>query len=363
MWDAASQAVTPLAELELELEAGEPKALFDFARLLSVNVPLRFEPKSKFEMASALKSGTLFLAGPHPKVTGAAEMIAGEYLQQALMVSALRIAALQPLITELRRPEAIKQMRVALRRFRSVERTMRPYLKKPGLRPLARRAQQYGRALAAARDWDVFMVETLQPIQEDAYAPIGSGRLHQAAAAARGAAWASAVQTLRDPAFTGFVIDLVEAAVLAPWRHAGNAKLNQSAGRIAPKALDRALQSTVKLSGHIHSNRPEDLHCLRITLKKLRYAAQTFRVLYPRERRKPFMAAMSALQDILGAINDSAVASELAERAAMEGGPEAMRAAGFISGYKAAEANAVREVLDIAWADFKALQPFWRTEE
>ena len=53
------------------------------------------------------------------------------------------------------------------------------------------------------------------------------------------------------------------------------------------------------------------LHSLRILAKKLRYSAEFFSTLYDRQRTKPFLAALSEVQEVLGQINDVAVAHRL----------------------------------------------------
>ena len=107
-------------------------------------------------------------------------------------------------------------------------------------------------------------------------------------------------------------------------------------------------------------NSLETFHELRIALKKLRYPVQMFRSLYPKDRRKDYMAALSALQEDFGAINDAVVAQKLAERISAGNGDDAMRAAGFVSGYKAAEAKAAADAIREKWPEFKAMTPFWR---
>ena len=58
-------------------------------------------------------------------------------------------------------PDAIKQLRVGLRRLRSLERLFRKSLQHPALNRLIPAAKEYGRILGVARDWDVFIEATL----------------------------------------------------------------------------------------------------------------------------------------------------------------------------------------------------------
>ena len=58
------------------------------------------------------------------------------------------------------------------------------------------------------------------------------------------------------------------------------------------------------------------LHALRILAKKLRYSAEFFAALYDRQKTGSFLAALSAVQDVLGQINDVAVAHRLLDELA-----------------------------------------------
>ena len=355
----------PLAEVELELISGERKAVFDFARLMLDNAPLRLAAGTKLDAALGLGRSAI------PKYRMApvqASASAGELLNASLTATASRLAGLHAAVVDLRRPEGVHQVRVALRRFRAVERIFRRNLGNDEIRSLALRAKSIAAALAPARDWDVFIGETLAIVSADPSAPPGLRQLRAAAEAERAGAWAEAVETLSSPAFTHIALDLLEAGTLATWRTSAAEALDKPLAAFAPKALDRALKKTMKMAAQVRSNGPSaaddlaTLHPLRIALKKLRYPLQTFKGLYPKAARKDYMQALSALQASLGAVNDAVVAQGLADRASNGGGEEVMRAAGFISGYKAAEARYAAREIDAAWDAFEKMTPFWKQD-
>ena len=99
----------------------------------------------------------------------------------------------------------------------------------------------------------------------------------------------------------------------------------------------------------------EGLHDLRKTLKKLRYTADLCRTLFPKRRVKEYLAALSELQDALGAIVDTTVAERLASESAL---PEATRA-GLQHEIEATREQKLRE-LGPVFERFSALTPFWR---
>lgn len=350
----------PLAELELELKEGRPEDVFDLGRLLASNAALRLSPHSKLQSALILQEGGPYRIAPPVKITAAVDESAGDILQRALGAIASRMAALQPALLDARRVEGVHQMRIALRRLRATERIFRPYLAGRGLRNLAEMARTFARRLGEARDWDVFLEETLPSALASGYAPERPERLKRICDAKRAEGWAGAVAVIGDPAFTIFLIDLMEAAVVAPWRDRARDRLSAPARDFAPRALDRALKKTSKKAKSINLDHVVELHQLRIALKKLRYPVQMFRSLYPKTQRKEYMAALSALQENFGAVNDAVVAQGLANEAAIGNGDDAMRVAGFVCGYKAAEADAAAKRIREVWPDFMQLQPFWR---
>lgn len=358
--DDGSIAIGPLAELELELVSGRRKAVFDFARLLIVNAPLRLHASTKLETALSLKAGS---ATP-PKAKRSLvspDMTGADVLAGALCGAAVRMASLQSAVLDLRLPEGVHQMRVALRRLRAIERVFRRHLESDEISRLAMRAKIIASAMGPARDWDVFLGETLPSARRNDYAPDTMRALKARAEAVRARAWTQAAAVIARPDFTRFLIDLMEAGSEQKWKGSAGKTLFRPVGDFAPKALDRALRKAVKTAAQIGPG--YDLsarHPLRIALKKLRYPVQVFRDLYPKDQRKAYMTALSELQEAFGAVNDAVVAQGLADEAAEGGGQGAMRAAGFISGYKAAEAMAAAKNIDAAWDAFEKMRPFWR---
>lgn len=364
--EAGEGAPCFLGEAELELVSGEAKDLFAAAKLVLTNTGLRLNALSKLDAAkaAAIPGGGAAIPA-RPSFRFGDEDSADDVLRQALAAIAERMIGIQPAILDARAVEGVHQMRVELRRFRAIERVFRRAVGEDRtLSLLAGRAKMTARALGGARDWDVFIGETLPFAARHDYAPEGFAALKSRAHALRAEAWARASAVIGDPDFSQFLLDLLEAAHTAPWARGGEGEaLARSANAFARKALDRAARKTRKTARDMDPDSLAARHPLRIALKKQRYAVQLFRSLYPKDRRKPYMATMSALQEAFGVVNDAVVAQGLAEEAAAQGGPQAMRAAGFIGGYHAARAEAAVTEIDAAWGRFEAMTPFWRAQE
>lgn len=355
--EAGRQYEGPICEVRLGHTSGAPADLFLAARLLLDNAPLRLSALSMRDATALIVSGRQFATPRFPPFSAWASDSADAILQRALITSAQRIIRLQTLILDARAPGGVHKMRVELRRLRSVEQVFRRAAKCPPLHRLAQKARGIARALGPARDWDVFLDQTLPAIAENRYAVDGLARLKASAHAYRAMAWADASAQIADPEFSYFALDLLATAHLQPWR---TNELDLPAQNFGANALDCAVRNTCKVARGINSADPASFHALRLALKKMRYGVQLFRGIYPKAVRKPYMRAMAALQDASGVLNDAIVAQKLANKAAAGEGPQAMRAAGFICGYYAARAEAAAKEIDGAWAMFEKNQPFWR---
>jgi CHAD domain-containing protein len=75
-------------------------------------------------------------------------------------------------------------------------------------------------------------------------------------------------------------------------------------GKRLANFLSKKEESKVKDGAH-------ELHLLRIACKKLRYSVEMFSSLYPDNKVRSYRSALVLLQDILGLLNDIAVARRL----------------------------------------------------
>lgn len=357
--DGKLVAAAPIAEAELELLSGAPEELFRAARkcLKEADGRVRLSVASKAEQARRLARPFVALA-PEKSLPLDARMSAGAALALALDDCARRMCECLPVIVDQRMPEGVHQMRVALRRFRAVERIFRTGAGDAALEKLARKARGFARLLGPARDWDVFLADTLPESLPGDYAADGLKAIAARAEALRAEAWDRAAQGVAAPAFSVFALALFEAAHRIASRPP--AALGENVRSFAARALDSRLASARVVASGLDDASPAARHPLRIELKKLRYAAQTFRSLYAKPARKTYMAAMSKLQDAFGALNDAVVAQSLANEAALGQGREAARAAGFLAGWRAGEAQARASAVGESWRAFDAIEPFWK---
>ena len=169
-----------------------------------------------------------------------------------------------------RDPEYLHQLRVGIRRLRTLFRILKA-------RRLDRRLRKLALPLGEARNWDVFVER------------FGRGRAQQRAAHAK------CRRVLRSAEFREFFAQRFETRT-------GKA----SFARFADEALERLRRKALQRARKMDWRDEERRHRLRIAVRRLRYASEFFSV---------HAEDLARLQDLLGELNDIAVARGF-------GGPE-----------------------------------------
>ena len=215
---------------------------------------------------------------------------------------------------------------------------------------------------------DVFLLETLGPLEDRAARDPAFTRLREEALALRAECREVAVgEVLRSQRYARLVLTLGAWTSGRTWRNQplseGAASLFSPARDFAGALLERRLGKARRLGARIAES-DEARHALRIQLKKLRYTGEFFRDLYPVGGAKRFLRRVSRLQDALGHLNDVATAERilgtLLQRMGAERGAAHDRAAGYVEGWTAhAAARKLRRTDDL-WERFRDTRPFWR---
>ncbi|GAB3187031.1 CYTH and CHAD domain-containing protein [Hydrogenophaga aquatica] len=299
----------PLLELELELLAGQPDALFDLAESLARNVAVLPCDISKAERGYALAAGSQHapararpgqLSGGIQPVD-AARLTMGEMLEQFTrnLSGLLHSDA----------PELVHQARVAWRRWRSASRLFRPWLPPtPDRSGLASLLTTLGRL----RDRDVARTETL-PSWAPSFADGDSARqelvqtclaqLDQACAGEREAAR----RALATPA-TGLAL-----LALTRWLHAlkgektpdrrTSAKARPDWARERMDKLQRRLKHALDAARQ-HGASDALGHDARLLAKRTRYSIEALQGLLPRGKARHWLREASDAQLSIGAERD-----------------------------------------------------------
>lgn len=311
------QHSTPICELELELKSGEPGRLFELALAILDIVPFELEAVSKAEQGFRLLSG---YAG-HPVKSVVSGIAGNDTLADVLQT--LIWSCLQHLQSNLHGAmssddaEYLHQMRVALRRLRVVLRMAGKLRADEQLAALSQDAAALGAALGRIREWDVFIAGTAQPMCMRMAGHAGLQALLAVSERQRDACYAALRSETQARELQRLLLRF------AIWMNGAYWQMPMQAGEAVPQAHEFAMRRLQKLAKRFARSVQQlngldagRLHALRITAKKLRYSAEFFAVLYDKHKARSFLNALSEVQEVLGQINDVAVAHRLLDELA-----------------------------------------------
>lgn len=322
-----------IGELELELLAGEPVALYRLAMQLAEHVHLHPEPASKAE-----RGYRLFLATPpHPR-----KAAAPHFDGKQLPCAAFRSIALDCL-THLQGneagaiagedPEFVHQARIAIRRLRAALKMFAPVLPKGFAAAWNPAWRDTANALGGARNWDVFIEEILPPLQSafpdhpEVQQLIRRAHREQQVARRRAAsAFSNPHYSLLLLDFSGALWSLVDSPTAEP------------IAAFARQRLERRQRQVIQLARRIAELNTEQRHGLRISCKKLRYALEFFTPLFAAGQHQRLRSALASAQDILGEMNDLATATQLTTS----------RKTGLVAGWLAGRSAVIEDALPAA---------------
>jgi inorganic triphosphatase YgiF len=367
----AGRRSSRLAEVEFELERGEPAELFALARRLGAREPPRLQIKSKAERGYDLIAN----AASTPVKFAKLELARGTSSAQAFRLIAH--ACLRQLIgnepaLQQGDAEAVHQMRTALRRLRAAFSLFSALVSDAELARLKGEIKWITGELAPARELDVYLTEAVQSAKngdrEGTMSVLDSDlRRRRAQAVVRAKAAAA------SPRYRSLLLDLVAWIETGAWANprdaAARRRLDRPVQKLAVKQLARRRRKIKKRGRTVRELEPQQRHKLRIAIKKVHYAAGFFAALFPgpraKKRRKVFLATIKRLQDALGTLNDIAghekMAGELVRRSGRRSRARAEAfAVGLVTGREEARSKPlILEAAD-AIADFRKIKPFWR---
>jgi len=267
-------------------------------------------------------------------------------------------------VIEDRDPEYLHQMRVAVRRLRALCGAYAKILPRTVLQPFVAELKWLARALGPARDADVFITEiwpllrtalNANPLLAQLDARWAAQR-HVAATKARRALVSRRYQRLMPE----FALRLVSDAWLTGASQEQHAVLDGPASDFARRVLERRDQKVRRHGQSITRLDDEQLHALRIQIKKLRYAADSFGSLFGSAAADGMLDNLSRLQDILGSINDIHVAEQHVDEAlAYRRGPAVAELRAALRAWRDARAKVLCRKLGKAWRAYRETEKFW----
>jgi triphosphatase len=209
-----------------------------------------------------------------------------------------------------RQPEALHQVRVALRRMRSALSAFKKFIPVSQRTALNAEAKWLLSQLGPARDLDVFVLELSAPVNTHVSDNADLAQLMRIARSAQVAAHDTASKALQS-ARAKRLAARVDAWVDGRGWRAGETLKNAKAtlgAEFARKFLNRRLRNMRAEYNAIEALSVDDRHALRIAVKKVRYAIEFMHDLLPAKKVQRVNGVLKELQDNLGHLNDMAVA-------------------------------------------------------
>ena len=319
-------------EIEIELGQGPSEPFEALAEALRARLGLVPSPADKLARALALL-GRPRPAPPQPAAldpTLSFRLAAGRIFRRHLEA----LCRAEPAARLGEDPEGVHDVRVATRRLRAAFRTFGAAFPERRLASSLHCIRATGHVLGAVRDLDVLLIG-LFDLAPELPASLASDlvplaellhgvRDHERARMLRFLGSPRRLRAMdrfellvagleaRDAALTAARNSVAERPTPGrdrPRARAGHGPGARPLGEVAPEILRAAAARVWRRGERIDKDSPrDDLHALRIAVKRLRYTAESFADLYGKPLRGLVRRA-TALQDLLGAYNDAGVAA------------------------------------------------------
>jgi len=352
----------PVSEIELELKSGSASTIYEIALRLAEHGAVKPSIRSKSARGFDLAADQPPSARRPQKLRLDPAVTLDEAFSTIMRSCFLHLLQSLPAAEDGRNPEGVHQLRVSLRRLRSALDLMRSVGALSNLDALRSEAKWLAQDLSAARDWDVFQLETLPTIAKACPSVTGFDALDRAATERQARAYRKAHQALDDRRCAVFLIGLGGWIETRGWRNDVAAEdlgqLTEPAINFAQRILSAQYAKVLKRGRRFKSLSAGELHRVRLATKRLRYLSEFLLPLYEdRKSARRFSRRLAALQEELGAFNDMAVTASLLDGLGTE--PDSAIAAAAIAGWQARASLGVQPALQGTWRDFTAARVPW----
>jgi len=356
----------PICEIELELKEGKPDALFDLALALNKETPLRLETLSKSDRGYAMLTEDAIGWSKAPALALDPAMTGLQAFETVVRRNLGHLLTNERAAREGHDPEGVHQVRLAVRRLRSVLSLFRSVLPAETVVSLSEELKWLAGEMSAARDLDVFVDDLLRPIQAAFAEDADLAALAAMARARRGEAYEQVRAGFATSRYTALLLQIGRLIESRSWQETlepeAAQRLGEPARVLASRLLSERYRKVRKRGRGFSKLSAKDRHRLRLGVKRLRYAAECFRSLFEGEATPGYLKGLSRLQDSLGHLNDVETARELLEEFDDHDGTPAAslaRASGLVIGWYKRGDEELESKLRKHWKQFKSDQPFW----
>ena len=365
----------PVSEIELELKRGNPTELFKIARAISDIVPAQLDVKSKSERGYDLIENTPVAAEKACDLELSAGMSAGRAFTLIGRACLRHLVANEP-ATKRRDAEALHQMRVALRRLRAAISLFSDVVSDDRVDTIKTELRWLAREFGPARDLDTLIIEVLKPLRKQHPNEPGLVSISKMFARERLKGYRRAQEAVQSARFRTLVLDTAEWVEAGPWSMSEDplmrARREMSIEIHAAEQLSRRRKRIRRRGAKMGELNPEQLHRLRIQVKKARYAAEFFSSVFAgkkaKKRCEKVLSSLMQLQNCLGGFNDimtrkalfAGIVANPRRGLTAEQNHRRAYAAGLIIGDQQAQIQQLLDRARKAYSRFDSAKVFWK---
>lgn len=367
-------SVEIISEIELELKQGKARTLYTLGLELLMCLPVRLGLLSK-----AARGYDLYHPIPlHPVKAKMPLLDPHENTEQAF-IKMVRACLMHMQANEIgfvrhyqSDPEFLHQIRVALRRLRSIFNLFKNLLPKTIMRTITPELGWLNHKFGPARDWDVLNYETLPTLFATVHDHPELPALTQVLKTVHEEKLTAAHEAILSSHYSQLLLELNSWLDQCPWRlHADALVWDHPILEYAHHLLEKRHKVVVKRPKNLLKLDDTGRHELRIDCKKLRYSTEFFSSLYTQDHAKAataqtfktYLNALMALQDCLGHLNDSITAQETLAEVKHRVSPMQRALLECCLSQMTDKHDQLLTILGKDWSEFRECPRFWKSRK
>lgn len=354
----AGSKTTPILEVELELKQGSPAALFKLGAALAREYPLLPEPDSKFYRGLILlglgklqsqKSAKILPVDKNQSANEGLRAIIAHLITQFL-------AAQQAFLKSKAQPEHVHELRICLRRLRSLLHLAGPITAAEQYGWYQEELKKLGRMLGVVREIDVAYDGWKQMSECQSMVIESKMNLGELLSKRRLLESEKVIKVFHAGAATPLLLDLW--ATITDNNKELLIQQQSTVGEYAVSKLSHWLKTAIKQGKTIDWHKTENVHKLRLQVKKIKYVAE---VLEPAlDEVSQLILRLDVLQDNLGLFNDAYSTDVLLKKLLKVNFNKALYLeAGMVIGWQGREMLLAQSKMNKHWKNFCRTAQRW----
>ncbi len=353
----AGESTAPILEVELELKSGQPASLLRLGAILAREYSLLPDPDSKFYRG-------LILAGlvdrssetVNPLLQINKKNVANQEFRTILIqLIAQVLLAQQNFIANPALPEHIHELRVCLRRLRSILEFAEPLFMCDQYKSYQAELRKVGQMLAGIREMDVAYA-SWQEVVDNWPSSSKSNELGKLLFKRRQWEEKNIYQMFKNGYTTPLLLDLWATLITVNSEEliGGNITVREYAIR----NLSIWLMVALKQGKTIDWTIAEDVHKLRLTIKKIKYIAEVMKSLF--YEVDPLILRLHTLQNGLGLVQDVDSTNKLLQLLITKRSSKILHLeSGMLMGWQRREEVFIKSKIDKYWKKFHRIAERW----